>query len=103
MDTDARRSPAQRANLKKKLRKLFRCHVNSDICGAVLQLRCKNMQLSYTVLHSFAQVLFRAGNQGNHQHFDPFDIDVAQPITLVGNSNDPPRKNSESLYCIIPY
>ena len=23
--------------------------------------------------------------------------------TLVGNSNDPPRKNSESLYCIISY
>ena len=24
-------------------------------------------------------------------------------ITLVGNSNDPPRKSSESLYCIISY
>ena len=24
-------------------------------------------------------------------------------ITLVGNSNDPPQKNSESLYCIISY
>ena len=25
---------------------------------------------TYTVLHTFTQLLFRAGNQGNHQNFD---------------------------------
>ena len=28
-------------------------------------------QTTYTVLHIFRQVLFWAGNQGNHQNFDP--------------------------------
>ena len=30
----------------------------------------RKVQETYTVLHMFRQVLFRAGNQGNHQNFE---------------------------------
>ena len=42
------------------------------ILKAILQSHFeKKMSATYTVLHLFMQVLFWAGNQSNHQNFDP--------------------------------
>ena len=38
----------------------------------------------YTVLHIFAQVLFWAENQGNHQHFDPSLLPKKLWLTFMG-------------------
>ena len=35
----------------------------------------------YTVLHVFTQLLFWAGNQGNHQNFDPSGLAIQEPLT----------------------
>ena len=46
----------------------------------------------YTVLHIFAQVLFWAGNQGNHQKFRPI---LATQETLTDFHGDEAKKNSK--------
>ena len=41
----------------------------------------------YTVLHTFRQVLFWAGNQGNHQNFDPSLLAYKAKVSFEKNKN----------------
>ena len=40
--------------------------------------------IKYTVLHIFVQVLFLAGNQGNHQNFEPSILPYKFGLIFMG-------------------
>ena len=57
-----------------------------------LFLCLKDLCLLYTVLHIYTQLLFWAGNQGNHQNFDPSLLAKKLWLILMGMK---PKKNSK--------
>jgi hypothetical protein len=61
------------------------------------------VEVVYTVLHFFAQVLFWDGNQGNHQNFDPSILSYKFVLIFMGMKQKKIKMaNSKKLSFSIP-